>query len=73
MDACMNMGQQVTEYQQAANMQWNMQRNKKVSIRHKNISKFCLITRPLCHKMTRWKHRWMTHMIEIQGKNQTST
>ena len=56
------------EDQQAEKPQRNTQRNKNVSIRHENISKICLITRPYCHNMTRQKHRWRTHMIQIQGK-----
>ena len=38
-----------------------------------NISKFRLIPCPLCHQTTRWKHRRMTHLIQVQGKKQTST
>ena len=33
-----------------------------------NISKFRLIPCPLCHQTTRWKHRRMTHLIQVQGK-----
>ena len=73
MDACMNKNQQVPEYQQAAKSQFNMQSNNNVSVRHDNISKFRLIPRPLCHHTTRWKHRRMTNLIQVQGKNQTST
>ena len=53
------------------NLQWNMQRNKNVSIRHRNILKFCLI--PCLHRpqTTRLKHRWMTHIIQVQGQKQT--
>ena len=69
----MNKKQQVPEYQQAANPKCNTQSNRNVSILHNNISKFRLIPRPLRHQMTRWKHRRMTHLIQVQGKNQTST
>ena len=61
----MNREQQVPEYQQAEKLQWNMQRNKNLSIWHYNISKFCMIPHPLRHQMTRWKHRRMTHMIQV--------
>ena len=40
MDACMNKEQPVPEYQQAEKPQWNTRRNKNMSVRHKNISKF---------------------------------
>ena len=63
MGACMNKYQQVPEYQQASKQQWSTQRNKNVSIWHDNLSKFCLIPRPIRHQMTRWKHRRMTHLI----------
>ena len=43
-DACMNKEKQVPEYQQAVKPQWNMQRNKNVYIRHKNITEVCLIS-----------------------------
>ena len=73
MDTCMNKKQQVPEDQQAAKLQFNTQSNKKFSIRHKNISKFRLISHPHRHQITRRKRRWMTHLIQVQGKNQTST
>ena len=73
MDACMNKEQQFPEDQQAAKPQWNTQRNGNVSIRHDNTSKFRLIPRPLRHQMNCWKHRRMTHLIQVQFKNQTST
>ena len=73
MDACMNKEQQVPEYQQSTNPQCNTQRNKNVSIQHDNILKLRLITCPLRHQVTRSKHCWMTHMMQVQGKNQTST
>ena len=66
----MNKEQQFPEDQQAENPQWNTQRNKNVSIRHKNISKFRLITRPRSPHMNCCKHRRMTHLIEVQEKNQ---
>ena len=69
----MNKNQPVSEDQQAAKPQRNTRRNNNVSIRHDNISKFRLFPRPLRHQMTRWKHRRMTHMIQVQGKNQTIT
>ena len=69
----MNKKQQVPEYQQAAKLQFNTQSNKKFSIRHKNILKFRLIPCPLCHLTIRWKHRQMNHLIQVKGKNQTST
>ena len=73
MDAYMNKDQQVPKDQQAAKPQWNMQKNNNVSIRHENISKFCLIPCPNCHHMTCQKHRQITHLIQVQGKNQPST
>ena len=73
MDACTNKNQQFTEYEQTAKPQWNTRRNKNVSIHHENISKICLIPCPLHHQTTRWKHRLMTHLIQVQGKNQTIT
>ena len=69
MYACMKKEQQVPEYQQDAEPQWNTQRNKNVSIRHDNISKLRLIPRPLSHQMTRRKYRRMTRLIQVQGKN----
>ena len=47
-----------------------MQRNKNVSIQNKVISNFRLIPRPSRPHLTRWKHGWMTHLIQAQGKNQ---
>ena len=73
MDSCMNKKEQVSEYQQAAKPQCNTRRNKNVSIRHDNILKFRLIPNPLLHQMTLWKHRQMTHLIQVQDKNQTIT
>ena len=29
--------------------------------------------RLLCHQIIRWKHCHMTHLIQVKGKNQTST
>ena len=52
------------------NLQWNTQRIKNVSIQHRNISNFRLIPRPNCPHMTRLKHSHMTHIIQVQGKNQ---
>ena len=72
MGACMNKEQQVPKDQQAANMKWNTQRNKNVSIQNKNISKFRLIPCPYRHQMTRWKNCRMTHMIQVQGKKNQS-
>ena len=63
MDACVNKEQQVPEEQQAENSQWNTQRNKNISIRHRNILKFCLIPCPRHPQMTIRKHRWMTHLV----------
>ena len=71
MGDCMNEEQQFPEDKQAAKPQWNTLRNKNVSIRHDNTSKFRLIPCPLFHQITRWKHRRMTHLIQVQGKNQT--
>ena len=68
MDACMNWNQQIPEYKKIAKPQCNMQRNKNVSIRHNNISKFCLIPCPLPLQMTRWKHCQMTHIVNAQRK-----
>ena len=73
MDACINKEQHVPEDQQDAKLQWNTQRNNNVSIRHTNISKFRLIPCPHRHQMTRRKHRRMTHLIQVQVKNQPST
>ena len=73
MDAYMNKKQQVPEYQQSTKPQRNMQRNKNMSILYGNISKFRLIPSRICHQMTRWKHHQMTHLIQVQSKNQTST
>ena len=73
MDACMNKKQQVPEYQQSAKLQCNTQRKNNVSIQNENTSKFCLIPRPLRHQMNRLKYRRITHLIQEQGKNQTST
>ena len=73
METCMNKKQQVTENQQAAKLQCNLQRNNNLSIRSDSISEFRLIPSPLFHQMTRWKHRWMTHRVQVQGKNQTIT
>ena len=69
----MNKEQQVPEYQQAEKPQRNTQRKKYVSIRQENISKFRLIPCPLRHQINRWKHLRMTHLIQVQGKNQTIT
>ena len=69
----MNKEQQVPEDQQAVKMQWKTRRNKNISIRHKNISKFYLIPFPHHYQMACWKHRQMNHMIQVQGNNQTST
>ena len=69
----MNKEQQVPEDQQAGNPQCNTLSNKNVSIRHDNISKLCLIPRPHPHQMTNWKRRQMTHLIQVQVKNQPST
>ena len=69
----MNKEQQVPEYQQATNPQWNTRRNKNVSISQENISNFRLVPRPYCHQIICWKHRQMTHLIQVQVKNQTST
>ena len=69
----MNKDQQVPEDQQAAKPQWNTQINKNVSIRHDNISKYCLIHHPRRHQITSCKYRRMTRLIQVQGKNQTST
>ena len=66
----MNKEQQVPEDQKSANTQCNTQRNKNVSIRHRNILKFRLILRPRCPRITCRKHRQMTHLIQVQGKNQ---
>ena len=65
----MNNYQQVPEYQQAANPQWNTQRNKNVSIWHESISKLLLIPRPHRHQINCWKHSQMTRLIKVQGKN----
>ena len=65
--------QKVPEDKKVQNLQWNTQRNKNVSIRHRNILNFFLIHRPHRPQMTHWKHFWMTHLIQAQGKtNQTS-
>ena len=72
MGACMNREKKVPEYQQAAKPQWNTRRNKNVSIWHENISNFRLIPCPRRPHMTRRKHRQMTHLIQVQGKNQPS-
>ena len=69
----MNKEQQVPEDQQYVKPQWNTQRNKNVSIRHENTSKFRLIPHPHRHQMARRKNRWMTHLIQVQGKNQPIT
>ena len=50
--------------------QWNTQRNNNVSIRHKMVSRFCLITLPPCPQTTRRKHRPITHLVQAQSKNQ---
>ena len=73
MDACTNEEQQVPEDQQTTNPQWNTQRNKNKYIWQEKISIFCLITCPHCQHMTHWKHSLMTHLIQLQGKIQTST
>ena len=52
------------------NPQWNTQKNKKVSIRHKDVLKFRLIPHPHCPKMTCRKHHWTTNLIQVQGKRQ---
>ena len=72
-DNCMNKKQQVPEDQQSTRPQCNTQRNKNVSIRHDNILKIRPIPCPLRHHMTCWKHCRMTHLIQVQGKNKTST
>ena len=64
----MNKEQQVPEDQQAAKPAMKHARNKNVSIRHKNTSKFSLIPHPLRHQMTCWKYLRMTHLIRVQGK-----
>ena len=69
MDACMNKEKQVTEYQQAAKAATEYTKEKKAYTRHRNILKFCLIPCPHSPQMTCNKHRWMNHLIQVQGKN----
>ena len=52
------------------NLQWNTQSNKNMSLRHRNIRNFCLIPCPHRPQMNRWKHCQMTHLIQVQSKNQ---
>ena len=50
MYACINKEQQVPEYQQSVEPQWNTQSNKNVSIQHENITK--VINKKLkCHQI----------------------
>ena len=66
----MNKAQQITEDQQAENPQWNTQMNKNVYIGYGIISIFSLILCPHCTWITCWKHCRMTHLIQVQEKNE---
>ena len=73
MGSYMNKYQKIPEYQQAENPQWDMQRNKNVPIRQETLSVFCLVPRPPIPQMTHWKHRRMTHLIQVQGKTKQTS
>ena len=46
-----------------------MREKERVRMTQKYIGIF-LIPRPHRPQMTRWKHRLMTNLIQVQGKNQ---
>ena len=62
----MNKELQFSEDQQAM----EHAKEKNLSILHKMISIFCLIPRTPRPQMNCPKNRRMTHMIQVQGKNQ---
>ena len=70
MDAYMNKGGGKLKINKLQNPQCNTQRTKNLSIRHKIRSVFFLILYPPRPQMNCQKRCQMTHMIQVQGKNQ---